>query len=70
MIEIAIGRKEIMELLHVLSWRTVQRNRKSDVGFNNLFQWNPVNNKPFIIKQEYIDYLVEWNKLKKKKNKS
>lgn len=60
--EIAIGRKEIMKVLHVGSWRTVSRNRKSDPGFNNLFRWSPINKKPFIIYSEYVEYLIEWNK--------
>lgn len=64
--DIAIGRKEIMKVLHVGSWRTVQRYKNLRPGFRSLFRKDPLSNKPVIIAKEYIEYLIEWNNLSEK----
>lgn len=61
--QIAVGRKEIMAVLHVGSWRTVQRHRRKDPEFDTLFGISPINQKPFIVIREYVAYLIRWNKL-------
>jgi hypothetical protein len=66
MTDIAVGRKEIMKVLHVGSWRTVQRYKNLRPGFSSLFRRDPLSNKPVIIAKEYVDYLIEWNKLTEK----
>jgi hypothetical protein len=62
--EIAIGRKEITSLMRC-SWRTIQRNKRADKGFRDLFRENPLNTKPFILIREYHEWLIEWNNIKK-----
>jgi hypothetical protein len=62
--EIAIGRKEITQMLRV-SWRTVQRYKKADPGFKMLFKVHPFTRKPMLINREVMKYIHEWNKLKK-----
>ena len=60
--DIAVGRKEIMAVLHVGSWRTVQRYRKKDPEFDALFGLSPINQKPFVVIREYVEYLIKWKK--------
>ncbi|OPY15230.1 MAG: hypothetical protein A4E66_00149 [Syntrophus sp. PtaB.Bin001] len=48
--DIAIGRKEILEVLHILSWRTVQKWKKKDPGFAKLIRHHPVTGTPFVVK--------------------
>ena len=60
--EIAVGRKEILELMHIESWRSIQTMKKRDEGFKMLFKVHPVNRKPLVIISEYIRWIVEFNK--------
>lgn len=60
--QIAVGRKDIMAVLHVGSWRTVQRYRKRDPEFDALFKVVPINQKPVIVIREYVEYLVARNR--------
>ena len=61
--EIAEGHKEIENLMKA-SWRTIQRHKKRNKGFNKLFMRNPVSGKPFVITSEYRNFLIKFNKLK------
>ena len=63
--DIAIGRKEIMAVLHVGSWRTVQRWKKIDPGFRKILRIAP-SDRPFIVVKEAIEWFIEYDKLVKK----
>ena len=65
--DIAIGRKEIMAVLHVGSWRTVQMWKKTDPGFLKIIRTAP-NNRPFIVVKEAMDWFIEYDKIIRQKN--
>lgn len=67
MLEIAEGRKAIMNLIGA-SWRTIQRRKKKDDGFRRLFMQNPITHKPIMIVSEYFNYLITWNNTKQTEN--
>ncbi len=64
--EIAIGRKEIMKVLHVGSWRTIQSWKKTDPGFNKIIRTAP-NQKPFVVVSEAVAWFVEYDNIVRKK---
>ena len=59
--EIAIGRKEIMAVLHVADWRTVKNWRKS---YSLPLRYLP-NGKPMILASEVTTWMVEYSNLQK-----
>lgn len=63
--DIAIGRKEIMKVLDVGSWRTVMAWKKKDIGFKKLLRNHPISNKPYIIIDELKNWMIEFDRLKK-----
>lgn len=60
MADIAIGRKEIMRLLHVSDWKTVRRWKKSGLPMRYL-----PNQKPMVIVSELKKWLVTFDELRK-----
>lgn len=60
--EMAIGRKEIVKLLRVASWRTIQEWKAKDAGFRRLFKVHPVTRKPMVFAKEVIQWMIEYNK--------
>jgi hypothetical protein len=62
--EIAIGRKEILKALHVGDWRTIRDWKRDNEGFRKLVKEHPVNRRPYIIIDEVIRWMNEYNKLK------
>ena len=65
MSDMAIGRKEIMQALHVASWRTIQDWKRDDEGFRKLLRVHPINKKPVLIISEAVNWMVEYNRLLK-----
>ena len=63
--EIAIGRKEIMKVLHISDWGTVRRWKKSGLPVRYL-----PNRKPMIIITELKTWMIEFDNLKKSLQKS
>lgn len=61
---IAEGRDEILTLCRLTSWRGILLRKKNKPGFKSLFHVNPVNDRPYIVVEEYYNYLIEYNKLK------
>jgi hypothetical protein len=64
--EIAIGRKEIMRLMHCGTWNTIQKWKTKYPGFNKILRQAP-NTKPFIVISEGMSWLTEYDKLSKSK---
>lgn len=67
--DIAIGRKEIMKLLHVGSWRTVQMWKNTDEGFAKIFRRAP-NGKPFMVVSEAVGWFIDYDKITRQKRSS
>lgn len=63
--DIAIGRKEILDVLHISSWRTVQKWKKRDPGFAKLIRHHPVTGTPFVVKAEIKIWMIRCDELKK-----
>lgn len=60
--EIAFGRKDILRVLGIADWRTVQCWKKKDPGFKALLHRHPINQRPFVFIQEVIDWMAMYNK--------
>ena len=65
--DIAIGRKEIMKALHVGTWRTIQVWKRQNIGFRKIVRKHPINDKPFIVIREAIKWMVEYDKINKRR---
>ena len=65
--DIAMGRKEIMKALHVGNWRTIIRWKMKDAGFRKIIKKNRINGRPFIIISEARTWMIEYDKIKSKK---
>lgn len=63
--DIAIGRQEILDVLHVSSWRTIQKWKRHDEGFREILREHPINKKPFVVIKEATTWMIEYDKLKK-----
>jgi hypothetical protein len=61
--EIAIGRKEIMSVLHIAEWKTVKRWKKAGLPIRHL-----PNKKPMVIISEVKAWIIAYDELKKKNN--
>lgn len=68
--DIAMGRKEIMKVLHVSSWLTILNWKKKSPGFRKIFRRNAVNGRPFIIISEARAWMIEMDNIKKKQEQS
>lgn len=64
MVEIAIGRKEIMAVLHVTDWRTV-KNWKNNYSLP--VRYLP-NGKPMILSSEVKTWMIEYSNLQKQQD--
>lgn len=64
MTDIAIGRKEIMAMLHVANWDTV---RKWKTDYKLPVRYLP-NGKPMIIQSEVRTWMVTYSDLKKQES--
>lgn len=58
---VAVGRKEILALLHVDNWRTVCSWKIKDAGFRKLIMQHPITGKPILIFSEYKKWIFEFN---------
>lgn len=65
--EIAVGRKEILKLLDISTWRTIQLWRKSDPGFEKIIRHHPVSNRPFIVIAELHRWMIECDNINRAK---
>ncbi|HOX60054.1 MAG TPA: hypothetical protein PLC99_24525 [Verrucomicrobiota bacterium] len=68
--DIAMGRKEIMKVLHVSSWLTILNWKKKSPGFRKIFRRNLVNGRPFIIISEARAWMIEMDNIKKQQEQS
>lgn len=64
---LAVGRKEIMKALDVGSWRTIQRWKTKYPGFQKIIRRSK-NNKPVIVIQEAIDWLVGYDESRRRES--
>ena len=62
--EIAIGRKEIMKVLHVQTWLTVKRWRRAGLPIRYL-----PNQKPLLLLSEAKEWMIAYDTMLKKKTK-
>lgn len=65
--DIAIGRKEILKVLKVDRWRTIQKWKSENDGFAMLLRKHPISRKPFIVVSEVKEWLIRCDELTKSK---